>query len=238
MDNSATTWRTVIVESQPLFRELLAKVLSLDARFSIVASLEDAQQATEFCRTTWPDLVIVEPDLPASGGIKLIEEVVRKVPGAKVLALSQCTEAWMITRLWEIGIQGFVEKNESLEVLLEAAVEVASGRKYFTASFFKVQEQVRLEPNAGSFRLTDTEQKILRLVVSGLTSRAIAERLNLTVRSVESYRYRMMRKLGIEGTVGLIKFALQFPFAEETCSPPPITAPVPPVPAVPEPVHA
>jgi two-component system, NarL family, invasion response regulator UvrY len=211
MEPAVTLWKTVIVENQQLFRDLLARVLSLDPRFSVIATCDDAARAKELCADLAPDLLIAEPDLPSRRGLELLEDVVRGSAGTRVLALSQCTEPWMLRRMFEIGVHGFVEKSETLETLQNAAVEVAMGRNYFTAPFFRIQEQLRLEPEATTWRLSQTEQMILRLIAAGLTSRAIAQRLNLTLRSVESYRYRMMRKLGTGGAVGLLRFALQVP---------------------------
>jgi DNA-binding NarL/FixJ family response regulator len=208
-------WQTVLVDGQALLRELLAKMLDEDGRFSVAAQLEDPAEARQICRTIWPDLLIAEVDLPHAGGMELIEDVARTLPGTRILVLSHLTEAWVLNRLWEMGIHGFVEKDQSLEILQEAAGEVASGRSYFTASICRVREQHHQNAKALSDRLTATEQKVLRLLTNGLTSRAIAQQLDLSPRSVETYRYRMMRKLGVTRMAGLIKFALRMPF--ETC---------------------
>jgi DNA-binding NarL/FixJ family response regulator len=207
-ESKATLWKTVLVEGQALFRELLAKALEADGRFQVVAQLEDPAEARQACRQTWPDLLIAEVDLPRAGGLALVEEVVRHLPGTRVLVLSSLREAWMLNRLCQIGIHGFVEKEQSLEILQEAALEVASGSTYFTAYIRRIQEQMDGQPKGRSQRLSTTEQKVLHLLTTGLTSRAIAEQLHLSPRSVETYRYRMMRKLGVARTAGLIKFAL------------------------------
>jgi DNA-binding NarL/FixJ family response regulator len=112
-------------------------------------------------------------------------------------------------RLREIGVHGFVEMNQSLEILEEAIFEVASGGTYFTALWSRIQEQLRSDPFAFTKFLSTREQEILRLVATGRTSKAIAAQLGLSLRSVETYRYRMMRKLGIQSLAGLIEFGLR-----------------------------
>jgi DNA-binding NarL/FixJ family response regulator len=201
-------WQTVLLEGQTLLRELLARELEAQGRFAITAQLDDPLQAREICRRTWPDFVISEIDLPRGGGLEFIEYLRRNLPGTRVLVLSHLTDGWTLNRLDELGVPGFVEKGQSLEILQEAAVEVASGHTYFTAAICRIQEKLREDPNAVVRQLNRREQAVLRLVAAGLTSRAIAQQLGLSPRSVETYRYRMMRKLGIERMAGLIRFAL------------------------------
>ena len=202
-------WRTVLLEGQPLLRDLLAKSLHADRRFVLLAELDDPEQAAELCFRLRPTLLITDARMPQGEVTGLLQRLRQQLPATRVLVLSQSTDPLTIHRLHEIGVNGFVEKDQSLEILEEAMVEVASGRQYFTAIWSRTQAKLQSDPAAFPKFLSAREQEILRLVAAGRTSRWIAATLGLSLRSVETYRYRMMRKLGIKTLAGLIEFGVR-----------------------------
>lgn len=200
--------RTVLVVGQTLLRQLLANVVAADRRFALLAEAGDAREAAYACQRSHPDLVVVDIDLPQADGIDLARRLVRRVH-TRVLALSQQRDPVCLNRLHEIRVHGFVEKDQPLEIALEAMLEVGSGRTYFTAALCHTRDRLRADPDAFTKILTGREQDILRHVIEGRTSRDIAHRLNLSPRSVETFRYRLMRKLEIGTLAGLIEFAFR-----------------------------
>jgi DNA-binding NarL/FixJ family response regulator len=216
--NVIVPWKTVLIEDQTLLRNVLAKAIRLDDRFELIGEAEDGFEGKEICLRLRPELVVTDIHLPRVDGIELARFLIKNLPGTRVLALSHLKDPITLNRLCEAGVHGYVAKDEPLEILEEAMVEVASGRNYFTAALCLSRERLRTDPNAFAKVLSDREQQILCYVASGLTSKAIAARLNLSSRSVETYRYRIMKKLEIENLAGLVDYAFRNGFVKPETS--------------------
>jgi DNA-binding NarL/FixJ family response regulator len=210
--NSTTPWRTLLVDDETLLRNALTKALSLDPRFEIVGELGEIERAKELCVSSQPHLVVTEIQMKGTDGLEFANFCMKNALGSRVLMLSHLKDAFTLNRVCESRVHGYVEKDQPWEILEEALVEVASGRTYFTATAKRCQEQLRSNPNAFSKVLNLREQAILGYVATGLTSKVIAERLNLTCRSVETYRYRMMKKLGTANLAELMEYAFRHGF--------------------------
>lgn len=207
-------WQTVLVEDQALLRNVLAKAIRLDARFELAADAEDGLEGKEACEKWVPDLLITDIHLPGMDGVELASHVLKTLPSVRVLALTNMKDPFTLNRLQEIGIHGYVEKDQPLEILEEAMVEVASGHTYFTATIMSSQARLSEDPNAFSKVLSARDQEILCLVASGETSKVIGEKLDLSRRSVETYRYRIMKKLGLKSSAELVDYAYKNGFTK------------------------
>ncbi len=207
-------WQTVLVEDQALLRNVLAKAIRLDEKFELAADVEDGLEGKKVCEELVPDLLITDIHLPGMDGVELAAHVLKKLPTVRVLALTNMKDPFTLNRLQEIGIHGYVEKDQPLEILEEAMVEVASGRTYFTATIMSSQARLSEDPHAFSKVLSARDQEILCLVASGATSKAIGEKLDLSRRSVETYRYRIMKKLGLRSSAELVDYAYKNGFTK------------------------
>jgi DNA-binding NarL/FixJ family response regulator len=211
-------WRTVLIEGQTLLRNALAKAIRLDDRFELLAELEDGVEGKESCLRLNPDLVVMDICLPRTDGIELAGFLIKRLPETRVLALSHWSDPFTLNRLFEAGVHGYVAKDHPWEILEEAMIEVASGRNYFPAVLRQNQENLRSDPTAFAKILSVREQEILCYVASGWTSRSIASQLNLSPRSVETYRHRILRKLGVKNLAGLIDYAYRNGFVRPETS--------------------
>ncbi len=207
--NATAPWRTILIEGQTLLRNVLAKAIRLEDRFELLAEVEDPPEGREICVRLKPDLVVLDIRLPKMDGIELARFLRKHLANIRILALSQLNDPFALNLLAEAGVHGYVAKDHSWEILEEAMIEVASGRDYFPAALRRNQEILQSDPTAFAKILSVREQEILCLVASGWTSSLIASRLNLSPRSVETYRYRIMRKLQIKNLAGLIDYALR-----------------------------
>jgi DNA-binding NarL/FixJ family response regulator len=201
-------WNVLLVSRQGFFRGALAKVIGLDSRFRLVGELEEAARGREMCGDFAIDLLIVELDWRRAEDFELVREAARR-SNIRVLAVLEEGDAFTMARVAEAPIHGCISKDESMEVFEEALVEIASGGTYFPAAFREQAQKLKTDPNAFSKILTFREQEVLWHVAAGLTSRTIATRLNIGLRSVETYRYRMMKKLEIKSAAGLVEYAFR-----------------------------
>ena len=201
-------WRTVVVEDQALFRDLLRRMLQSDGRFVLEASFTDAESALAHCTRQAPNLLMVDIQLPRMDGIDLARAVMKQHPRTRILALTTLTDRFTVSRVIEAGIPGYVEKDRDLDILEAAMVAVASGGRYQTELVDSVKASFRGDADAFPKILSPREQAIVRAVADGETSAAIASRLDLSPRTVENHRYRIMKKLGLEDSAALIRYAL------------------------------
>jgi two-component system invasion response regulator UvrY len=202
-------WKTVLIARQALFRGALAKVISLDERFKLIAETETSGAARDLCLVCPPDLVVVEVDWQRVDEFDLIRLLQKRFEDIRFLAVPERNDAMTLNRIHESGVHGCVSMDEPMDIFEEAMCEVASGANYFPAAFHETVRRLRADPQAFSKILTSREQQILWHVASGLTSRSIAARLNIGLRSVETYRYRLMKKLEIRNLAGLIEYAFR-----------------------------
>lgn len=212
--NGKGKWRTVVAEQETLSRTLLSRVIRLDERFEVVRELEDGLEAREACLEQKPDLVVTGIHLPKLDGIDLARVLARELPQTRILLLSERDDSLTLSRVAEIQVHGYITRDEPWEILEEAMIEVASGRTYFSAAYVRTQQILRRDSNGFAKILSRREREILSWVASGRTSRMIARHLNLSHRSIETYRYRIMRKLEIENLAGLIDYAFRNGFVQ------------------------
>lgn len=199
----------MVLEGQTLVRELLAKAISGDGRFDLVGDAGDGESGRESVRELRPDLAVIDLQMAGIDALEFVRWLRKEQPRVRVLALSTPPPPLLLNRIREMGVNGLVEKDQPLEVFLEAMGEVGAGRRYFAAEHCRTYERLRMDPQSFPKILTGREQDILRYVVEGWTSRDIAERLELSPRSVETFRYRLMRKLGVRNLAALIEFAFR-----------------------------
>lgn len=203
-------WRTILIEEQTLLRQLLAQAIRCwGDRFDLVAEVESGSDGLESCLSLHPDLVVLDLSLHDTDGIELARRLRRQLGHAHILALSDSREPVVLNRIHEVGVQGIIEMDQPIEILEEAMSEVASGRRYVTAALTRTRNGLLGDPCAFPKFLSGREQDVLRLVAQGLTSKGIARQLDLSPRTVETFRYRLMRKLGVRNSVGLIDFAFR-----------------------------
>jgi DNA-binding NarL/FixJ family response regulator len=199
--------RTVIIEDQELLRNVLVKALEMNRDFDLLGDCADGKAGQILCLDVKPDLVVTDIDMPELDGISMAQTLIQELPAVRVLALSNLKDPFTISRLRETGIHGYVEKDQPLDILEEAMRTVAKGEHYFTALVKEVSSQLAQDPVAFSKILSRREQDVVRFVVDGLTSKEIARKMKLVPRSVETHRYRIMKKLELKNVVDLIAYA-------------------------------
>ncbi len=199
--------RTVLIEDQELLRNVLVKTLEMNPHFEVLGDCADGKSGQTLCLEARPDLVVTDVDMPEMDGITMAQRLLKALPAVRILALTNLKDPFTINRLREVGVHGYVEKDQPLDILEEAMRRVASGGHYYTAIVQEVSSQLAQDPVAFSKILSRREQDVVRLVVQGLTSKEIAKTLKLHPRSVETHRYRIMKKLELKNVVDLVAYA-------------------------------
>lgn len=205
-------WRTVVVEDQGLFRELLIKLVAADARYELAGSAEDGIAGLKLCREVRPHLVLLDLQLPHMDGFEVAADLAKELPDVRVLALTSLQDNVTLTRVLELGFAGYVEKDVPLTVLEMAMAEVAAGGTFFTPRFKEAKRRLAQDPLAFPKILSRREQEVLRLVAYGASNTDVARKLGLSVRTAGNHRYNAMRKLDIHDVTDLVAFAIKHGF--------------------------
>lgn len=202
-------YSTLLVEDQRLFLNLLANHLENHEDFTLVGQASDGQQGLELYKQLSPALALIDIVLPKMNGLELGEAILKFDPNAKLLAITSQMDSQTTNQIHRLGFHGYVEKEQPIEILQEAMLTVAEGGLYYTQLVRENRYKLTFDPNALHKILSRREQEILYWVAEGLTSLTIAEKLDLSPRTVENHRYRIMKKLNMETTMELVKLALK-----------------------------
>ena len=205
----------LLVDDHNLFREGLKMIIRRDSRFAVVAEAKNAEEGIQAALHAKPDIVLLDISLPGRGGIDLAREIRVKLPETRIIIVSMFSRPELVAEAVEAGAAGYVNKGSSSETLLHGIRVVADGQFYLDGAVS--QELIALLGDKGSKegrvtnseygRLSSREQEVLRMIAEGIPSRDIAERLFISVKTVENHRSNILHKLGLKTTVDLVRYA-------------------------------
>ncbi|HEX2171908.1 MAG TPA: response regulator transcription factor, partial [Dehalococcoidia bacterium] len=193
--------RVVLVDDHTLLREGTSRILREEGGFDIVGEAGSAEQAQDLIDLHRPDVLVLDIRLPGASGIDLARWVRRTVPSVRVLLLSGFDYDQYIRAAIRIGVHGYLLKNDSAQVVIEAVRAIASGQTVYPDRFTKrVMEsfgsEVRHQPSGRAHLLTPREWDVVRLLAEGEKNADIAEVLHVSVKTVEKHITNIMEKLG------------------------------------------
>lgn len=205
--------RIVIVEDHLMFREVLRKVCTDDLKHEVVGEADDGRRAVEVVRQAAPDLVLLDLHLPNLDGFGVVEEIRKVAPTVRVLVLSSHCDEYTVFRAERVRVQGFVDKNtNTVATLKEAITAVGEGKVWFSPAFLRTKAARHRDPNSFDKLLTERERTVLALVGAPLSDDKIAQKLQISVETVEKHRFNVLRKLGLSSTSELVRYAREHGF--------------------------
>jgi two-component system, NarL family, nitrate/nitrite response regulator NarL len=202
--------RLLLVDDHPVVRKGLCACLARQEHLRIVGEAGDGPQALDKARQLQPDLMLMDIDLPGMNGLAVAEVLRREQPQIQIVFLSMHSEGEYVMRILQSGARGYVLKHAPTEELVQAIEKVHAGQTYFSPEVAKVALNQIVE-NQGvqkSGALTDRENEVLVHIAGGLSNKEIACKLGVGVRTVETHRERIMRKLDIHSAAGLTRYAI------------------------------
>ncbi len=203
--------RLIIVDDHPVIRRGIRDVLSDWEGAEVVGEASSASEAMRLLGNSLPDLVLLDVTLPDRSGIELLKDIVAAYPHIKVLVLSIHPEEQYALRALRAGAWGYLTKASAPEELLNALARIAAGSRYVTESIAEklatIGEHTK-EDMAPHELLSDREFEVLRLLGAGRTISDIANDLGLSVKTVSTYRSRILEKLGKNSTAELVRYAI------------------------------
>lgn len=207
--------RILIIDDHPLLRQGLALSIEEDPSLEVVGQAADAEEALAAFDTLDPDLAVVDVSLPGMSGLELIKHLLAIKPELLVLVVSRHDEALYAERAIRAGARGYVMKLEAGDKILEAVRHVRKGGVYLSEEMkdrmlFGAAMGAKSPTQSPLEVLSDRELEVFEMTGRGLPTREIAERLHLSVKTVESYRARIKTKLNLTSAAELMQHAVQW----------------------------
>ncbi|WP_209588653.1 response regulator transcription factor [Massilia sp. BHUDP2] len=203
--SDASEIRILLVDDHPLVRDGLRARLEAAPRLRVVGEAGSGQEAIEQAGACQPDLVLMDINMKGGSGIEATARLLQHYPGVAVLVLSMHDKPEYVTQAIQAGARGYVLKDAPGKDIVLAIDTVIGGGIYYSAALARQLAS----PAASSDLLTAREQEVLEHIAGGQSNKQIARALELSVRTVETHRLNIKRKLGIEGQAELIRFAVQ-----------------------------
>lgn len=203
--SEASEIRILLVDDHPLVRDGLRARLEAAPRLRVVGEAGSGQEAIEQAGACRPDLVLMDVNMKGGNGIEATARLLQHYPGVAVLVLSMHDKPEYVTQAIGAGARGYVLKDAPGKDIVLAIDTVMGGGIYYSAALARQLAS----PAAPDNVLTAREQEVLDHIAGGQSNKQIARMLDLSVRTVETHRLNIKRKLGIEGQAELIRFAVQ-----------------------------
>jgi DNA-binding NarL/FixJ family response regulator len=206
--------RVFLVDDHPIVRQGLSQLINAENDLIVSGEASSAREALEMLVNPLPDVVIIDISLEDRNGVELIKDIISRFPGLPCLALSMYDEAMYAVRVLRAGGRGYVMKQEAPKKVVAAIRRVLDGHIYVSEDMATrlVDQFVLTSPGAVSptSELSDRELEVLTLIGRGHGTRDIAEKLFLSVKTVEAHRERIKEKLKLKSGSELLRYAVQF----------------------------
>ncbi len=204
----------LIADDHPVYRKGLRQIIESDPGMKVISEVSDGEAALSEIEFRKPDLAILDIDMPKINGLEVLKTLVQKKVIVDVIFLTMYDEEQMFNKAIELGAMGYVLKESAVNDIVESIKTVASGKHYISPSIsgYLLKHRNTVEPRGTMISLlsglTASERKILKMVASNKTSQQIADELFITVKTVEHHRSNICKKLSIQGSNALLRFAL------------------------------
>ena len=201
--------RLILADDHQIVRQGIRVILEREG-FEVVGEAGDGREAIDLVLAQGPDIAVLDLFMPILNGIDAAREIIRLRPATRVILLTMHGEEHQVGAAIRAGVRGYLVKTRASADLVQAIREVARGEVYLSPSVSRVFVDGYLAQTATpSDGLAPRERQVLQLIAEGSTSKEIAVQLELTVKTAESYRSRIMEKLDIHNTAGLVRYAIR-----------------------------
>ncbi len=206
--------RILLADDHKITREGLRSLLDKQPDMEVLAEAQEGRTAVRLARELLPDVVIMDVSMPDLNGIEATRQIIDRVPKVKVIALSMHSDALFVTEMLKSGASGYLLKDCAFEELTRAIHAVVADKTYLSPSISGVVVNDYLHhlskvDFSGTDVLTDREREVLQLLAEGNSTKQIALKLHISVKTIETHRLQIMNKLDIHSVAELTKYAIR-----------------------------
>jgi len=201
----------LLVDDHDLVRAGIKKILDDVAGIKVIGETASGEEALKFVRTAHPHVVLMDMKMPGINGLETTKKMLRLNPDLKILMLTICDNDLYPARLLQAGASGYLTKGASMEEMVRAIRAVNVGQRYISPEIANRLAFRHVSDNDISpfEQLSERELQVMMMITKGVSAQAIAERLCLSAKTVNSYRYRIFKKLNVKNDVALTLLAMR-----------------------------
>jgi two-component system response regulator NreC len=206
--------KILLADDHKITREGLRSLIEKESDMEVVAEAEDGHTAVHLVREMSPDVAIMDVSMPDLNGIEATQKIVSECPSVKVIALSMHSDTLFVTEMLKSGASGYLLKDCAFEELTRAIRTVVAGKTYLSPAISDVVvdgylHRLSEDDSASSDVLTHREREVLQMLAEGNSTKQVALKLHISVKTVETHRRQMMHKLDIYSVAELTKYAIR-----------------------------
>lgn len=216
MNNKNCPIRILVVDDQELVRLGLRLLLKDVSDIKIVGEVASGEEAIELSKVLFPDVILMDIKMPGIGGLEATKRIVGANPDSKILILTICKEKLYLSRALEDGATGYITKDAGASEILQAIRVVYSKRRYVGTKIVQRDIFNRIEEQKNPFGdLSNRELQIAIMIAKACSTSEISQYLNLGIKTINSYCFRIFKKLNIKGRVALVRLVMQHNLLDE-----------------------
>ena len=205
--------RILLADDHKLMREGLRMLINVQADMEVVGEADNGSAAISLAQQLRPDIVVMDISMPELNGLQATEKLKALCPAVKILTLTRHTDSSYLQELLQAGANGYVLKQSASEELVRAARAVAAGQTYVDPALMdrlvgNIIGRRTAQGYPSGRQLTQREQDVLRFVAWGFLSKEIADRLHISVKTVEAHKANAMHKMGMKCRIDIVRYAL------------------------------
>lgn len=204
----------ILADDHELVRQGLRALLESRPDFTVISEAGDGREAIEMVERLCPDVVVLDVEMPNFNGIEAARVISSQAKGTRILALSMHTERQYISEMMAAGAAGYILKKSAIDELETAIRKVYAGKMYCSPSLVSTvmedyADRLSHSGQGGLKQLTPRETEVLRMIAEGRNTKEIAHALEVSIKTIETHRLQIMRKLDIHNIVDLAKYAIR-----------------------------
>ncbi len=199
----------LLVDDHKLIRDSWSFILNSDPRFTVIGETSSGQEAIEIARDKRPNIILMDVNMSPVNGFAAPRQIHKLSPASRIIAVSMHTMPAYAKRMLQLGAMGYVTKNSSKEEMIAAIIEVRGGKKYICEEVKNILAQQELDEASDEGDLNNLSRReldIIKLIKEGLSSKEIAQQLDISLKTVEVHRYNVLKKLKLKNTAALVNF--------------------------------
>jgi DNA-binding NarL/FixJ family response regulator len=204
--------KVIISDDHAQVRAGLCALLSLQENIQVIGEARDGVQTLRLAKQLKPDVILMDVSMPKMDGVKTAEKLAKDFPDIRVILMSMHSDRKQVHNAYQTGVKGFLLKSLARE-LLPAVQQVFEGKNYYSAGVSPYLSEIHGPKKSSSdgfcHELTPRQRQVLQLIAEGYTTREIADKLEISVKTAETHRTQMMGRLDIHEVAGLVRYAIR-----------------------------